>query len=418
MDRDYPARYFDSGRLWAMPVLMFAVLLIVAHCSSCAEVEDDPAEQWKSTDIPAAELKVRDGFTRTISTCQNSLLALGYDLLYVWDWTNLDAQPQRKQFDDSWLPLLFSRSIGPPNTNYNYALTSMGHLVYSSHQEDATHIIIQSLETGAEVRRWSFERRWECDYLRNSTNGKFIAVYLREDHEYVLDDQYISPGERRPNSRNDDGRLRVGVIAHDSDEIRWASTIYTRSLAPDIGSVAVSEDGKYIVAVGTDDGGFIHLADAEQKKVLWQKVPHGAEVPHGDWTVCFNDVCFSPDSKRIYVAGNFGLFCFDRATGKILSQWQVRDSLTDIAVTPDGRLVVGGAGNADEAYIYRAKDGKRLLKIITGQGSPASLAISPDGKLLAIPGWTKFGITIWKLPTADSEGASQAKKKTTVKPAQ
>jgi WD40 repeat protein len=220
------------------------------------------------------------------------------------------------------------------------------------------------------------------------------VILLDENYTYVSQDEH----------RSDGGRLRLGVIGTQPDKIQWVTTIRKKELfLPEVWHAAVSEDGKYLVAVGTNNGGFIHLADVTQKKVLWEKVPMGAEVPDGDWTVNFNDVCFSPDSKYVYVGGNCGLFCFDVATGKILSQWEVPGRCMSVAVSPDGKLVAGGGGGTGFVYVYHTKTGQLLRRLQTGQFTIYGLAFSPDSTLLATSGVMNTDVKIWKMPSVDSE---------------
>jgi WD40 repeat protein len=150
---------------------------------------------------------------------------------------------------------------------------------------------------------------------------------------------------------------------------------------------------------GVSDGGFIHVVDVARQEVMWQKVPHGSEVPDGPWTVGFNDACFSPDSELIYVAGNVGLFCFDVQTGRILSQWPVAGRCIGVAASPDGRLVAGGAGGNGLVYIFDARTGSLRRTIGTGQHTIYGLTFSPDSTLLATSGVMRTGVKIWKMPS-------------------
>jgi WD40 repeat protein len=245
--------------------------------------------------------------------------------------------------------------------------------------------------------------------LRSSRNGKFLVIPLRENHDFVLNDKYESPGHRRKGSREDYGSYRLGIVREGSDEIQWVTTIRQKvRFLPKVSQSAVSEDGKYLAAVGTSNGGFIHLADVAQKKVLWEKVPRGEEVPLSNWTVNFSDVCFSPDSKYVYVAANVGLLCFDLPTGKILSQWRMTGLCTVVDVSPDGRLVAGSGEGSVLVYVFHAKTGKVLLKLHTGQLSVCGLTFSPDSTLLATSGVRHTNVKIWKMPSVGSENAPQA----------
>ena len=321
------------------------------------------------------------------------LVGVGYDTLYIWNWRNLKAEPQIVRFDNSWVPLDFRNDpIIKKPSNYKYSLIGTDLLAHAIHQRDDMHIVVRAIDSEKEFNRWPLSRRWDCWQLRNTQNAQHVAVHLRENFDFVLADR----------NRKDEGRHRLGILSEGDSEIRWVSVVYMHSgIIPNISSIAVSEDGRYLAAVGTDSGGFIHVADVTAKKVLWQKVPHGAEVPHGEWTVNFNDVCFSPDSKHIYVAGNFGLFCFETETGKILSQWQIDGRLVSVAMTPDARLVAGGTEISGFVYIWDAETGNLLMRITTDQGTHYRLAFSPDSTLLATSGTRGDVIKFWKMPASD-----------------
>ncbi|UCD59044.1 MAG: hypothetical protein JSV16_08100 [Candidatus Hydrogenedentota bacterium] len=329
----------------------------------------------------------------SISTFQTMLQASSQDgHLYLWQWPDLNAEPQKVKVG-LWWP---RRELSTPPLNLGSTLiSSSAQVIYASHEDDDTTIVLRSINRDHESKRWSLGREWWCERLRNTNNGRFVAICLQELFTYFLKDE----------SRNDYGRYRFGIIDCQADEIQWISTIYRWLRLPIISSVSVSGDGQYLAAVGTKNGGFIHLADVANKRVLWEKVPLGEEVPHGDWTVNFNDVSFSPDSNYVYVAGNCGLFCFDTATGKILSQWQTASRLVSVSISTDGRLVAGGTVATGFVYIWEAKTGKLVLKLLTGQHSIYGLAFSPDSTLLATSGVPKSNIKIWEMPPADSQGA-------------
>lgn len=384
--------------------LCFVLPALLLCLSSCKE------RPSRNTPAPprARELEF-DTTTAYVSTCGNRLLATGYNVISVWEWSDLDQAPQRAAIDDSWEPLWLKSTTGPHPVNDSYTLLAPGRLIHASHRKDDTSIIAQDIHSNQELNRWSLGRRWNCRQLRSSRNGKILVILLMENDEFVYKDKYEAPGHRRKGSREDYGRYRLGIVREASDEIQWVTTIWQRlRFLPKVSQSAVSEDGKYLAGVGTNNGGFIHLADVAQKKVLWEKVPRGEEVPLSDWTVNFRDVCFSPDSKYVYVAANIGLLCFDLSTGKILSQWRMTGLCTRVDVSPDGRLVAGAGEGSELVYVFHAKTGKVLLKLRTGQLSVCGLTFSPDSTLLATSGVRHTNVKIWKMPLVGSEKAPQA----------
>ncbi|MHC4867474.1 MAG: WD40 repeat domain-containing protein [Planctomycetota bacterium] len=362
-------------------------LLILLCAVSCSKKENSRRRWGNEAARPSLELQV-EGSVGTVSTFRGILQAPGQNgFLHLWQWENL-AAGHKKVKVERWYP---RREYTTPVLNRGSTLLSPECVIYTAHSKEDTHIVIRDIEDDSNIERKPFGKRWFCEQLRSTRNGKYIAVYLRELYRYVLEDD----------EREDRGERRFGVIESLSGETQWVSCVYkTDSTLAQLNQVAVSEDGKYFAAVGTSNGGFIHLAGVEEKRVLWEKVPHGKEVPLGDWTVNFNDVCFSPDGKYVYVAGNCGLFCFDVSTGRILSQWLVDGGLCQsVDVSPDGRLVAGGVDGSGLVSIYEAKTGKLLRLLQTGQYSVYGLTFSPDSTRLATSGVKRTNIKIWKMPT-------------------
>jgi WD40 repeat protein len=103
------------------------------------------------------------------------------------------------------------------------------------------------------------------------------------------------------------------------------------------------------------------------------------------------------------------LFCFDVATGRILSQWQIGGRFVGVDVSPDGRLVAGGTSISGYVYVYDAKTGKLLLRLDTDQGTHYRLTFSPDSTLLATRGTRTWKVKIWKMPSPALETQPEGK---------
>jgi len=394
---------------------LYLPVTCLVFCICLCGCEGSALEDVNSVDTPVAELRIPADVGR-VSTSGDMLVAPGHDsLLYVWSWDNLASEPRTVGLE-LWVPEVHRGDSLPDGRlllplNRYCTLVCGNRLIQGSYLNDTTSVLVRDTQSAAELKRWALGERWDCDGIRCSSNGKFAVVLLEENYKVVSSDKYEAPGRRRAGSREDSGRYRLGVTDCQLERIRWVSTIYTYDWLPSVETVHISGDGKFLAAVGTNNAGYIHVVDVEREKLLWEKVPHGEEVPHGPWTVNFNDVCFSPDSKYIYVAGNVGLFCFDVATGKILSQWQIDGRLVSVAASPDGKLVAGGEEASGFAYIYEAKTGKLILMLVTGQYSIFGLAFSPDSKLLATSGVLNTNIKIWKMPAVETQGTEEAEQR-------
>ena len=91
-------------------------------------------------------------------------------------------------------------------------------------------------------------------------------------------------------------------------------------------------------------------------------------------------VRFAPDGLRLLVATASGLHLFDIRSGT--EKPPIQFSAPAAALSPDGRLVAFPAGN--DVQVLDAATGKRVATLRTGLGFPATLAFSPDSRLLAV----------------------------------
>jgi WD40 repeat protein len=371
--------------------------------TSCSD--EDEYLYWKghSTDIYFLEIETKVDMG-SIFTIQDMLVAAGKDgNLYIWDWRDLSKKLKFIKLDpDSWLPRWRDRSP-PLLRNKVCTLLSRRWVIRASHERRDTILIFREVAGQEEVNRWATGEGWYCKQLRSTRNGRFVAVFLYDDLNHSVE------GVSR---RGDQRGYRLGVIGPEPKQMRWLPTFFSGDYSSPY-AVATSEDGNYVCIVGTCNGGWIMLADVVRKKIVWQKLPKGEDVPYGRWTVCFNDVCFSPDGKRIYVAGNCGLFCFDTATGQIIKQWPMGRA-TSVAISPDERLVAGGLPGNGDVYICDVNSanpiGIPVLRLDSGQYSVNNLAFSPDSMQLATEGVSNTNIKIWKMPPPALETKTAAQK--------
>jgi WD40 repeat protein len=143
--------------------------------------------------------------------------------------------------------------------------------------------------------------------------------------------------------------------------------------------VAVSGDGKYLAVAGADHK--LKLYDWQTKKEANQLEGH-------------HPMAFSGDGK--FLVATWGslkpeIRVWDLETGKMKSSFSIgfRHAPDSLAVSPDGKIIATG-GSADEKMIglWDAGTGKEIRRITDTKVAIKSLAFSPDGKLLASAGWT------------------------------
>ena len=298
-------------------------------------------------------------------TSSDKLYAVGRNrIVYLWDWKNLDQKP--KQYETS-----SSKTSWMANSKIIEAL-------FVDDENSENPVIIKDLN-GKEYNRWLLGKDWYCRYMRNTYNGKFVIIIVQEEIDVALD--------RNPGSL---GIFRLGIIDLTSTSINWIAEFEKIGLGPSVHNIAVSENGKRVAVCGIKDGGWLLVADVKTKKVLHEIRP--------DWSVNFNDLCFSADGKTVYIGGNGGIYRFDIATGKLNRKCPVKSRIVGVAASPDGRLIAGGTAASGNVYIFEAQTLKLIRHIQTGQYTLYNLAFSPDSRYLATEGVKNTNIKIWKMP--------------------
>jgi RNA polymerase sigma factor (sigma-70 family) len=172
-------------------------------------------------------------------------------------------------------------------------------------------------------------------------------------------------------------------------------------------ALAFAPDGKTIATTGADKT--IRIWDAatgaQKHKMARAWDNEGRKTDNLEWTAVALGVAYSPDGKTLatHSTGRYGWLAFwDAVKGEetwstCRNQDRLREEGGAVAYSPDGKMIVAGFGAGITMVFENRRLGKELGQI-GGPTGRATLAISPDSKLLAIGGGGS--IQLVELPTA------------------
>jgi WD40 repeat protein len=199
---------------------------------------------------------------------------------------------------------------------------------------------------------------------------------------------------------------RSGIVLLDSRTGKEFKRFNSAGFATSSGLI-YSPNGKMIAVIGVD-GNDVKLVDAELGEILG-KLP-------GSVRDVSNSLSFSADGQRIavndeWVDANRHVTVWDADGFKKLHTFEILAATPPhVALSGDGKRLAtcgeddgSGIGNRDTLRTVQLWDtvtGKKLKRIVAETNRVVGVALSPDGKELAVADGNSSSISIWDVETA------------------
>jgi WD40 repeat protein len=163
---------------------------------------------------------------------------------------------------------------------------------------------------------------------------------------------------------------------------------------------AVNNEGTLIAGAGKKDKAWIFVKDVKNDKILWEKTFE----EYGQFTI----VKFSLDGKTIYAAEKVRfIVCLDANAGNILRTYEIpeyqtsahqKQNIGSLAISPDGKILAANTEPACTIWYWDIATGQKINSFRAHDFTVSDIAFSSDSKYIASGCLVKPEIKIWKVP--------------------
>ena len=263
--------------------------------------------------------------------------------------------------------------------------------------------------------------------LAFSPDGKRLAVGgYQKIHLYSVESRKLDrdiPGHRgyvtavlwnaagdRIYSANEDHSVRSWSVDGTEQSV-------IKDLAGPVTGLALSPDGTMLGIAGGDETQLTKPGFAQLRKTTGELV-HELAAPQRAAT----DIAFTPNGQQVVVTGfDEKAHQYTVETGALVGSYSKHSRPTNsVAFTKDGTLAFTASGGRfkgkNELHLWKLADRTPVTGFEASAGRLNRLAVSPDGKWLAVAAADK-NVTVWDLtsPTADAPApAASAQDKTSM----
>jgi len=223
------------------------------------------------------------------------------------------------------------------------------------------------------------------------TGNRSVKRPFRFTHDRDFDAAY----DRHPGRFSPDGRLiavglkEQGIALRNSSDLTPAGAPLLKT-GGEVKALAFSPDGRTLAAV-------TGLGAA----TIWDVASGSLRRVWGFAGGLYAGVAFSPDGTKLATTGNLGVELWNAGTGASLGSIAGSSSAGDVAFSADGALVaVQNAGTGiPRAEVWDVARRSLVATMVGGaEGDTLSVALSPDGRLLAVGGYGRV-VLLWDVRT-------------------